>query len=128
MPGRIAAIIAVALGFLLGSSALAPAELALQESSPVAGTDCPTTSAAENEDLVQRLDPTRPVVAVFGPGFASPIGFQHVHRVTSSHSMLGVVFAVYELSTDVLQQALRAGARDAVVIGGEAEATEGSQK
>ena len=33
---------------------------------------------------------------------------------------LGVVFAVDELSTDVLQQALRAGARDAVVIGGEA--------
>jgi pilus assembly protein CpaE len=72
------------------------------------------------EDLVQRLDPTRPVVAVFGPGFASPIGFQHVHRVTSTHASLGVVFAVYELSTDVLQQALRAGARDAVVIGGEA--------
>jgi pilus assembly protein CpaE len=72
------------------------------------------------EDLVQRLDPARPVVAVFGPGFASPIGFQHVHRVTGTHSMLGVVFAVYELSTDVLQQALRAGARDAVVIGGEA--------
>jgi pilus assembly protein CpaE len=72
------------------------------------------------EELVQRLDPSRPVVAVFGPGFASPIGFQHVHRVTSSYSSLGVVFAVYELSTDVLQQALRAGARDAVVIGGEA--------
>src|SRR5690349_734187 len=72
------------------------------------------------EDLVQRLDPTRPVVAVFGPGFASPIGFQHVHRVTSTHASLGVVFAVYELSTDVLQQALRAGARDAIVIGGEA--------
>jgi pilus assembly protein CpaE len=72
------------------------------------------------EDLIQRLDPARPVVAVFGPGFASPIGFQHVHRVTSSYTMLGVVFAVYELSTDVLQQALRAGARDAVVIGGEA--------
>jgi pilus assembly protein CpaE len=72
------------------------------------------------EDLIQHLDPGRPVVAVFGPGFASPIGFQHVHRVTSSYTMLGVVFAVYELSTDVLQQALRAGARDAVVIGGEA--------
>jgi pilus assembly protein CpaE len=72
------------------------------------------------EDLIQRLDPSRPMVAVFGPGFASPIGFQHVHRVTSSYAMLGVVFAVYELSTDVLQQALRAGARDAVVIGGEA--------
>lgn len=72
------------------------------------------------EDLIQRLQPNRPVVAVFGPGFASPIGFQHVHRVTSAHPTLGVVFAVYELSTDVLQQALRAGARDAVVIGGEA--------
>ena len=72
------------------------------------------------EDLIQQLNPARPVVAVFGPGFASPIGFQHVHRVTSSHSSLGVVFAVYELSTDVLQQALRAGARDAIVIGGEA--------
>jgi pilus assembly protein CpaE len=72
------------------------------------------------EDLVQQLNPSRPVVAVFGPGFASPIGFQHVHRVTSAHASLGVVFAVYELSTDVLQQALRAGARDAVVIGGEA--------
>ena len=72
------------------------------------------------EDLIQQLNPARAVVAVFGPGFASPIGFQHVHRVTSSHASLGVVFAVYELSTDVLQQALRAGARDAVVIGGEA--------
>jgi pilus assembly protein CpaE len=72
------------------------------------------------EDLVQQLNPARPVVAVFGPGFASPIGFQHVHRVTSSQPSLGVVFAVYELSTDVLQQALRAGARDAIVIGGEA--------
>ncbi|HEX9505612.1 MAG TPA: hypothetical protein VGA62_06355, partial [Acidimicrobiia bacterium] len=72
------------------------------------------------EDLLQELTPARPVVAVFGPGFVGPMGFQHVHRLTSSHPSLGVVFAVTELSTDVLQQALRAGARDAVVIGGEA--------
>jgi pilus assembly protein CpaE len=71
------------------------------------------------EDFVQNLGSSRPVVAVFGPGFASPMGFQHVHRVTGSHPELGAVFAVSELSTDVLQQALRAGARDAVVIGGE---------
>jgi pilus assembly protein CpaE len=57
------------------------------------------------------------VVAVFGPGFVSPMGFQHVHRITGSHPELGAIFAVDELSTDVLQQALRAGARDAVVIG-----------
>ncbi len=72
------------------------------------------------EELVSNLRPTRPVVAVFGPGFVSPMGFQHVHRITGSHPELGVVFAVEELSTDVLQQALRAGARDAVVIGSEA--------
>ena len=72
------------------------------------------------EDLVQQMNPARPVVAVFGPGFVSPMGFQHVHRLTTGHANLGVVFAVYELSTDVLQQALRAGARDAVIIGGEA--------
>ncbi len=72
------------------------------------------------EDLIQEVSPSRPVVAVFGPGFATPMGFQHVHRATGSHPGLGVVFAVHELSTDVLQQALRAGARDAVVLGGEA--------
>jgi pilus assembly protein CpaE len=72
------------------------------------------------EELLQALNPARPVVAVFGPSFVGPMGFQHVHRVTSSNPSLGVVFAVRELSTDVLQQALRAGARDAVVIGGEA--------
>ena len=72
------------------------------------------------EELVQKLTGGRPVVAVFGPGFVSPMGFQHVHRLTGAHPEVGAVFAVNELSTDVLQQALRAGARDAVVIGGEA--------
>ena len=43
-----------------------------------------------------------------------------MHRLTGAHPEVGAVFAVSELSTDVLQQALRAGARDAVVIGGEA--------
>jgi len=71
------------------------------------------------EELVTNLG-GRPVVAVFGPGFVSPMGFQHVHRITGAHPELGAVFAVDELSTDILQQALRAGARDAVVIGGEA--------
>lgn len=72
------------------------------------------------EELVQHLSTGRPLVAVFGPGFVSPMGFQHVHRLTGSHPELGAVFAVDELSTEVLQQALRAGARDAVVLGGEA--------
>ena len=58
---------------------------------------------------------------MFGPGFASPIGFQHVHRVDElARRRWASCSRSYELSTDVLQQALRAGARDAVVIGGEA--------
>jgi len=72
------------------------------------------------EEFVQSLRIGRPVVAVFGPGFATSLGFQQVHRLTGAHPEVGAVFAVGELSTDVLQQALRAGARDAVVIGGEA--------
>jgi pilus assembly protein CpaE len=72
------------------------------------------------EELVQHLASGRPLVAVFGPGFVSPMGFQHVHRLTTAHPELGAVFAVDELSTEILQQALRAGARDAVVLGGEA--------
>jgi pilus assembly protein CpaE len=72
------------------------------------------------EAFVQNLRGPRPVVAVFGPGFVGTTGFQHVHRLTGAHPEVGAVFAVSELSTDVLQQALRAGARDAVVIGGEA--------
>ncbi len=72
------------------------------------------------EELAQELRGGRPVVAVFGPGFVSSYGFQQVHRLTGLRPELGAVFAVEELSTDVLQQALRAGARDAVVLDGEA--------
>jgi len=56
------------------------------------------------EAFVGHLRGSRPVVAVFGPGFVSAIGFQHVHRLTGSHPEVGAVFAVGELTTDVLQQ------------------------
>ncbi len=78
------------------------------------------TQYATIEDLAQRLRGGRPVVAVFGPGFVSSYGFQQVHRLTGLRPELGAVFAVEELTTDVLQQALRSGARDAVVIDAEA--------
>jgi pilus assembly protein CpaE len=72
------------------------------------------------EELAQGVQSGRALVAVFGPGFVSPMGFQHVHRLTGEYPEIGAVFAVAELTTEVLQQALRAGARDAVVLGGEA--------
>jgi pilus assembly protein CpaE len=68
------------------------------------------------EELVQHLRPGRPVVAVFGPGLAVPYGFQQVNRLVSAYPELGAVFAVAEVTTEVLQYALRAGARDTVAV------------
>ena len=66
------------------------------------------------EQLVRALRPGRPVVAVFGPGLASAYGFEQVHRLVTTHPELGAIFAVEEVSTPLLQAALRAGARDTV--------------
>ncbi len=68
------------------------------------------------EDVVQQMRPGRPLVAVFGPGLVGPFGFQQVHRLTTAYAELGAVFVVPELTTDLLQQALRSGARDAVQL------------
>ena len=68
------------------------------------------------DELVQALRPGRPVVAVFGPGLAVAHGFEQIHRLVSTHPELGAIFAVDEVSTTVLQSALRAGARDTVAV------------
>jgi pilus assembly protein CpaE len=68
------------------------------------------------EELVQALRPGRPVVAVFGPGLAAPYGFQQVNRLIASYPDLGAIFAVEEVSTPLLQAAIRAGARDTVAV------------
>lgn len=68
------------------------------------------------EELVQALRPGRPVVAVFGPGLATPYGFQQVNRLISSYPSFGAIVAVEEVSTPLLQAALRAGLRDTVAV------------
>ena len=68
------------------------------------------------EELVEHLRARRPVVAVFGPGLAVPYGFQQVQRLVSAYPELGAIFAVDEVSTSLLQSALRAGARDTVSV------------
>jgi len=68
------------------------------------------------EELVQHLRPGRAVVAVFGPGLAVPHGFQQVQRLIGAYPELGAVFAIEEVSTAILQSALRAGARDTVSV------------
>jgi len=66
------------------------------------------------EQLVQALRPGRPLVAVFGPGLATAYGFEQVHRLITNHPELGAIFAVDQVSSEVLQAAFRAGARDTV--------------
>jgi pilus assembly protein CpaE len=67
-------------------------------------------------DLTQVLQAGRPTVVVFGPSLVTPIGFEHVNQLTSVYPELGAIFAAHALSTEILQHALRVGARDAVQI------------
>lgn len=77
----------------------------------------PTAQQFESiESLAQVLRSGRPTVGVFGPSMVGPFGFEQVHRLVTVYPELGPVFAAHELSTDLLQHALRAGARDAVQI------------
>jgi pilus assembly protein CpaE len=68
------------------------------------------------DELVQHLRPGRVVVAVFGPTLAVPYGFQQIQRITGAYPQLGAVLAVEEVTADVLQAAIRAGARDTVAL------------
>jgi len=68
------------------------------------------------DELVQHLRPGRVVVAVFGPTLAVPYGFQQIQRINAAYPQLGAVLAVEEVSADVLQAAIRAGARDTVAL------------
>src|SRR5262245_64667780 len=66
--------------------------------------------------LTAVLQPGRPTVVVFGPSLVTPFGFEHVNQLTSVYPELGAIFAAHALSTEILQHALRVGARDAIQI------------
>lgn len=67
---------------------------------------------ADAAALSGRLEPTRPTIVVFGPTMADDRGLAEIERVTRGHPELGAILVVPELSTTVLQQALRSGVRD----------------
>lgn len=71
---------------------------------------------ATPEELVAALPPGEPVVAVLGPSLAHEAGLAYVRRLGCSHPETGVVLVAEELSTALLQQALRAGVRDVVTL------------
>ena len=68
------------------------------------------------DELTQVLQMGRPTVVVFGPSLVTPFGFEHVNRLTSVYPELGAIFVAHALSTEILQHALRVGARDAVQL------------
>jgi pilus assembly protein CpaE len=68
------------------------------------------------ESLVATLDGNRPTVVVFGPGLANDTGLAQAQRLSRQHPEMGVVLVSEELSLGVLQQALRAGVRDALAL------------
>jgi pilus assembly protein CpaE len=55
-------------------------------------------------------------VAILGPGLADSEGVIRVRALGEAHPELGVVLVAEELSTQLLQHALRAGVRDALAL------------
>jgi pilus assembly protein CpaE len=64
------------------------------------------------EALEDQLGPDEPAVVVLGPSAADAVGMSAVERLTRLRSGVGTVLVVDTLSTEVLQQSLRAGVRD----------------
>lgn len=80
------------------------------------------TAFATIEELTARLTGTVPVVVVLGPSCANGDVFAIADRIVQQYSMVGTILVVDELTTSLLQQALRAGVRDVLALTGEAAA------
>lgn len=74
------------------------------------------------EELTSRLTGAMPVVAVLGPSCTTPETLGMIERVTHQYPYMATVLVVNELSTQILQQALRVGVRDVLALTGEAGA------
>jgi pilus assembly protein CpaE len=76
----------------------------------------PFNSLAE---LAGRLSGSVPVIVVMGPSCATDADLGIAERLVQHHSNLAAILVVDELSTEMLQQALRAGVRDVLTLRGE---------
>jgi pilus assembly protein CpaE len=80
------------------------------------------TPFATIEELAVRLTGTVPVIVVLGPSCANEDVLAIAERAMRQYPMLATILMVEELSTSMLQQALRAGVRDVLALAGEADA------
>ncbi|MBV8305404.1 MAG: P-loop NTPase [Acidimicrobiia bacterium] len=83
--------------------------LAMQLSEAVSAASFATVEAME-----EKVDPGLPLIVVFGPSYATPNGLKEVQSLTRRHPEVASIMVVDELTTQMLQQALRAGVRDVV--------------
>ena len=72
--------------------------------------------------LVERLLPGRPTVVILGPGLADGAGMAEIKHLTRGRPEVAVVLLASELSTAVLQEALRSGARDVLPASADSDA------
>jgi pilus assembly protein CpaE len=79
------------------------------------------TPFASIEELAGRLTGSVPVVVILGPSCATTSELGIAERLIEAHPSLGAVLVVDELTTTLLQQALRAGVRDVLTVGGDTE-------
>jgi pilus assembly protein CpaE len=91
--------------------------LALQLGEAAVVATYPETAA-----LTEHQPPGRAVVVVFGPGLADAPGLAEIERLTRSRPEIGAILVAAELSTGLLQQALRSGVRDVLSAPTEAQA------
>ena len=68
------------------------------------------------DQMTHELVAGEPTVLVFGPGLSDAAGLAEVQRITRSFPEVGVVLLAEELTMSLLQEALRAGVRDALTI------------
>src|SRR5947209_8676558 len=71
-------------------------------------------SFATVEAMEDKVDPGTPLVVVFGPSYATANGLKEVQSLARRHPEVASIMVVDELTTQMLQQALRAGVRDVV--------------
>jgi pilus assembly protein CpaE len=80
------------------------------------GEQVRASSFATIDALAEKFPVGTPVVIVLGPSSADQVGLREVELATRSRPELGTIMVVEHLTTEILQQALRAGVKDVLSL------------
>ena len=78
------------------------------------GESARSASFSSIDALGERFDSGEPMVVVFGPTYADAQGLARIEQLSRTRPELGSILVAEEISTQLLQQSLRAGVRDVV--------------